>query len=184
MRDRGTLTAMTTLSHPKLGPVEVEHGLGYVVADLGGRALEISIELVPDVDAHTLEDDARLDPATVTAWVEPVVDIVPTLAAWDAAAQRALLDSVGEPAVVEYVQHHLQELDAAVLTRRFEVADVAALGVRTFVAGLELVGASLRPGEPDAIAALDYSLGRDLTDYVLVVLLDRNRSCTGFAVEA
>lgn len=175
---------MPPLSHPRLGAVEIENGLGYVVTDVGGRTLEVAIELVENLDAHTPEDDTRLDPAKVIAWIEPVVDIVPALASWDAAAQQALLDRSGEPAVVEYVQHHLAELDPDVLARRFAVSDAAALGVRAFVAGLELVGISLRPGQPEAIAALDYSVGRDLTDYVLMVVLDRDRTCTGLAVEA
>ena len=87
---------------------------------------------------------------------------------------RAALASDATGLVADFVAFHLEELDAAAITRVLGRAP-GEIDRATFLAGLQLVAIGLHP---DAAAAggftlnLDYSLGRDLSDQLLVARFD------------
>lgn len=71
-----------------------------------------------------------------------------------------------------YIDFHLEELSSDELQRIFGKPR-EALDPATFLSKLELVGVALDPTPPDAVElVLDYSLGRDVTDRVLAMVID------------
>ena len=100
---------------------------------------------------------------------------------FDRIARRALLEEASaagaDRAVPLYIDHHLHELDLV------ELFGTAAPTAEQFLAKMALERFSFDPGEPED-ASLDYTLGRDLTDNVLVVRLDWEGNVHEIAMES
>jgi hypothetical protein len=102
----------------------------------------------------------------------------------EALAARSWLD-VSLIFAIEAGTHsaNVDELDAATLAERFGVAELTQIDDARFIAGLHLVRVGLYPNDPDATLVCDYTLGADLTDYLIAVTFDNRGRVRSLAVE-
>lgn len=71
----------------------------------------------------------------------------------------------------EYVDFHLEELDASEIDKVLEGTDTSKSKEERFLSALKLVRVGFYPGEEN-YAVWDYTIGRDITDMLVVVNTD------------
>lgn len=114
--------------------------------------------------------------------LQRVSDLAPLDRAARAAIQR---DEDDEDAAANvYYDHHLEELEDADLVAVFGASDRDAIDRDAFLSKLVLVRVGLYPERPDSALLLDYSIGPDVTNYVLCVAFDAEGAVTGVDVES
>lgn len=72
-------------------------------------------------------------------------------------------------AVKEYLQHHLQEIDPEELTDIVNPDQDEASKELQLMRALKLVRIGLYPGNEDQFAVFDYTIGNELTQYLIVI---------------
>jgi hypothetical protein len=164
------------LKHPALGQLEFdENRTANTTLMLGQTSVPLDISF-PDGERPTAKALARSG--------RRVTDLTKL----DADARKAIakdlaLGEEGE-AMHLYKTHHFEELDAATLAERFGITELAQIDDARFIAGLQLVRVGLYPKEPDATFVCDYTLGADLTDYIIAVTYDNRGRVRGVAMES
>ncbi|MEO7488960.1 MAG: DUF2004 domain-containing protein [Ferruginibacter sp.] len=73
-----------------------------------------------------------------------------------------------------YVQHHLEDIGKVELSKLVDFDNNAISSEQQLVKALHLVRVGLYPDSEDQFAIFDYSIGRDLTDYLVVINTDKN----------
>jgi len=76
--------------------------------------------------------------------------------------------------VATYVEHHMEELDEEELGDIIDFENKAVEPERQFVNALHLVRVGFYPHGEDQFAIFDYSIGREITDYLIVIFTDEN----------
>lgn len=74
--------------------------------------------------------------------------------------------------VKTYVEHHLEEIDKAELSGLVDFDNKSISPEKQLMKALRLVRIGLYPDSEDQFAIFDYSIGRDLTDYLVVINTD------------
>lgn len=118
--------------------------------------------------------------------LDNVAPFVEQLGDYDARAREALRKNVAdggaESSVELYRDHHLEEVNPKIIStlfkRRKELVDVD-----TFLGGLHLTRVGLRP-DKKGCAIFDYTIGKDITDYLLVVTFDAHGKPLSVAMES
>ncbi len=70
--------------------------------------------------------------------------------------------------VKDYIQHHLDELDEKSLSLIVDKANTAKSPEKQMLEKLQLVRIGFYPDNEDGFAILDYTIGRNITDYLVV----------------
>lgn len=68
--------------------------------------------------------------------------------------------------VKTYLEHHIEEIDKASLGKLIDFSNKSIDPERQLMKSLQLVRVGLYPDSEDQFAIFDYSIGRDLTDYL------------------
>ena len=76
--------------------------------------------------------------------------------------------------VKTYVEHHLEEIDKAELSDLVDFDNKSISPEKQLMKALRLVRVGLYPDSEGQFAIFDYSIGRDLTDYLVVINTDKN----------
>ena len=149
---------MTVVQHAALGDIDCsEPGLWEGEIELDGRKVRIDLTI----------DEEEVSPELL----ENLLRMTDDLTSLDQAARGAILVDArgddGAPAAL-YASHHLTELGDEVLDRLFGTHDRASLKPEALLERLSLVRVGLYP-EAELPLLLDYSLGSEITNYVLCV---------------
>jgi len=73
-----------------------------------------------------------------------------------------------------YLEHHLEELDKEELTKLVNFDDTVTEPEQQLLSKLKLVRVGLYPDNEDNFAIFDYSIGKDITNYLVVINTDEN----------
>lgn len=92
-------------------------------------------------------------------------------------------DEEGET-VKFYLEHHLEEVGKDELSTLINFDDSATQPEQQLLTKLELVRVGLYPDNEDNFAILDYSIGQDLTNYLVVINTDENGQLDYMAMES
>jgi hypothetical protein len=149
------------LSIPVLGKVNVEPAI------LGCWEFQL----------HYLNRPVRLDftvPGEILSQksVDMVASFVADLAAFDERARRAISseqEQGGEYTVQEYIDHHLEQFTKPQLLQCLGTGDAATVSPALFLSKLRLHRIGLYPEDPEEPAIFDYTIDREMTDYLIVV---------------
>ena len=76
--------------------------------------------------------------------------------------------------VKTYVEHHLEEIDKAELSGLVDFDNKSISPEKQLLNALRLVRVGLYPDSDDQFAIFDYSIGKDLTNYLVVINTDKN----------
>ena len=164
---------MTTISHPVLGRIDTSapgHWEG--TRTLLGRRVTIDLTL----------EEANASPAIINAALQLSEDA----RLLDEEARAALASDLeeGDDAVsVIYVNNQLSELSDEELSNLFD-DDPENVDPEEFLEKMQLVRLGIYPEETERHVLLDYSIGSDLTTYVLSVAFDRTGQVTGITMES
>lgn len=168
-------TSRKTIDHPVLGLLEFDANVANTALKLGDISVPLDITF-PGGHKPTTKALARSG--------RRVAD----LAKLDTDAREAIAKDLalgeGGQAVYFFKTHHFEELDAGMLAERFGVAELTELDDARFVAGLELLRVGLYPKDRDATFVCDYSLGADLTQYVIAVKFDNRGRVRSLEMES
>ncbi|MBZ4192646.1 DUF2004 domain-containing protein [Niabella beijingensis] len=87
-------------------------------------------------------------------------------------------------AVKEYVIRHIEEIGPADLSNLIDCNSKAITPELQLINALKLVRVGLYPYDLDELAIFDYTIGEDLTQYLLVLATDHNGAITRIAMES
>ncbi|WP_153797672.1 DUF2004 domain-containing protein [Foetidibacter luteolus] len=154
---------MATYSLPHFGPVDFTNLEEYydITIDFNGQEIELDLNF----ENKTIEVK-RLD--TVRTFLEKIPG-------FDRNNKKYIEEDYGDDdcdTVKLYVQHHLEEIDKAELTDLIDFDNKAISLEEQLMKALRLVRIGLYPDSEDQFAIFDYSIGRDLTNYLVVLFTD------------
>lgn len=73
-----------------------------------------------------------------------------------------------------YLEHHLEEIEKEDLSTLINFEDTSTQPDQQLLTKLELVRVGIYPDSEDTFAISDYSIGEDLTNYLVVINTDEN----------
>ena len=73
-----------------------------------------------------------------------------------------------------YLEDHLEEVDEDVLSNLINFNDKSTKPEKQLLNKLKLIRVGLYPHDKDIFAVFDYSIGKDITDYLIVINTDEN----------
>jgi hypothetical protein len=76
--------------------------------------------------------------------------------------------------VEEYIDHHLAELAEEDLAQLVDKNNSKTSPQKQLLAKLQLVRVGLYPGSEEQFATFDYSIGQEITNYLVVLFTDEN----------
>ncbi|UKB83383.1 DUF2004 domain-containing protein [Chryseobacterium sp. MEBOG06] len=83
-----------------------------------------------------------------------------------------------------YLEHHLEEIEQDELSTLINFDDLTTEPQDQLLTKLELVRIGLYPHSEDHFAILDYSIGKEITDYLVVINTDENGELDYMAMES
>jgi hypothetical protein len=166
---------MSNVSHPILGTIDPT-GPGFWDATITFAGRGVFFDLTIDGEELTAADlgDLPQQPEEL----EPL----------DRAARLAILEDARsgdeDAAAFLYVTHHQKVLSAGEFQRLFGTDRPDLTNLEPLLSRLALVRVGLYPEDEDQRILLDYSIGPDVTDYVLSVSFNLKRQPTGVSLES
>ncbi|BAP33383.1 uncharacterized protein CHSO_4346 [Chryseobacterium sp. StRB126] len=83
-----------------------------------------------------------------------------------------------------YLEHHLEEVEQDKLSTLINFDDSTVEPEQQLLTKLELVRIGLYPDNEDGFAILDYSIGKEITDYLVVINTDQNGQLDYMSMES
>lgn len=83
-----------------------------------------------------------------------------------------------------YVEHHLEEVEEDELSTLINFDDSTVEPEQQLLTKLELVRIGLYPDNEEGFAILDYSIGKEITNYLVVINTDQNGQLDYMAMES
>lgn len=83
-----------------------------------------------------------------------------------------------------YVEHHLEEVEEDELSTIINFDDSTVEPEQQLLTKLELVRIGLYPDNEEGFAILDYSIGKEITNYLVVINTDQNGQLDYMAMES
>ena len=159
------------LTHEQLGRLAFDRdGVAETTVTLAGAAIPMDVNFEGEPDAERLSGPAKL---------------VSDIAVLDERARKAMSEDLargeGGEALHLYKSHHAEELGEDTLTKRL---GVEKLDDAAFVAGLQLARIGIYPESSDAAIVCDYTIGAELTNYLVVVSFDAEGRVASLAFES
>lgn len=93
------------------------------------------------------------------------------------------LDEDGDT-VKLYLEHHLEDVDKEELSELINFDDTTVEPELQLLTKLKLVRVGLYPDSHDNFATFDYSIGQDITDYLVVIQTDENGALDYITMES
>lgn len=162
------------IEDPNLGTLTFDDdGIADTVVLLDGEEIEVAIEL-----------DEEPSPKEIKAATSRVAK----LAALDATSRDAihaeLQEGEEDAATVMYWSHHKDELNVRAIRSAFGVDTADEISDAVFLKALHLLRVAVVPGSEDSEISLDYSIGEDVTNYLLVVRFDSQGEVSSIDLES
>jgi hypothetical protein len=82
------------------------------------------------------------------------------------------------------LEHHLEEVEQDELSTLINFDDSTTEPEQQLLTKLELVRIGLYPDNEDGFAILDYSIGREITNYLVVINTDQNGQLDYMSMES
>jgi hypothetical protein len=99
-----------------------------------------------------------------------VKDFIENLSKFNSIAVKAIKDDfISNDTVKDYIKHHLEELDEEDLSSIIDKSDKAISAEDQMLLKLHLKRIGFYPENEQLFAMFDYTIGEELTDYVIVV---------------
>jgi hypothetical protein len=165
---------METVTVPVLGCLDFdEAGFAETTLELGGQRIQVDVSLEAGLDVVALEHAAGL---------------MANFARLEEEARKAMREDLAsgddEAVMVLYRAHHLAELEDAVTRDFFDRSAVAPAEDDTFLRALKLARVGIYPKSPEEMIVCDYTIGVEVTNYLVAVAFDSSGSVSAMSLES
>ena len=117
-------------------------------------------------------------------WIKAYEHYTERLEEYKSKIDKAIVkDLKDEETTLEYIEHHLEELDEPTIEKLIKDTDADRSVVDRLLSVLKLQKIEFRFDE-DEFAVWDYSFGNDITDYLLVAYTDKNGKLIEFSIDS
>jgi hypothetical protein len=137
---------------------------------------------VAEVGGHRVVLELTCNAAVSTPQLDVVATFARDVERLDEMARAALRED--HDAVALYVSHHLEQLTSDELRALFGTGGPDGITASQFLERVVLVHVVLYPESRTQAAVFDYTLGRELTQYVLAVSFGADGAVTGIEMES
>jgi hypothetical protein len=156
---------MSSYTLPHFGQLDLTKPDEYYDADIQFDGGEIQIDL--NFEGKNI-DPKRLD--KVKHFIEHIAD-------FDKKNKKYIEQDYADEdcdTVKTYIEHHLEDIDKTELTDLVDFDNKSIGPGKQLMKALRLVRVGLYPDSDDQFAIFDYSIGRELTQYLVVINTDEN----------
>lgn len=166
---------MANITLPHFGSIDPTDLEEYYDAsiDLNGTSIEVDLNF----DEHSID----------TKRLEMITKFIDNLRIHDLNNKKHIesdFNKAGEGTVKLYVEHHLEELGENELGPLINTAAPAAEQQQQLVKKIQLVRLGLYPESTGQFATFDYSIGKDITDQLVVIVTDENGNLEDITMES
>jgi aspartyl/asparaginyl-tRNA synthetase len=164
-----------------------EYALPYF-GNLPTENLEEYYDVDIELNGNEIQVDLNFENQTVdTLILDKVKNFIEKLEKFDKLNKTYILDDYNDEdgdTVKFYLEHHLEELDKEELTKLVNFDDTITEPEQQLLSKLKLVRVGLYPDNEDNFAIFDYSIGKDITNYLVVINTDENGQLDYMTVES
>lgn len=156
---------MATISLPHFGLIDPAALEEYYDADINFNNTSIQVDL--NFDGPSIESNRLV----------MVKQFVDNLRIHDLKNKQHIVNDYNNPngdTVKFYIEHHLEELGENELAELVDVAAPLAEKEQQLLKKLRLVRVGLYPDHTSQFATFDYSIGKEMTDQLVVIITDEN----------
>jgi hypothetical protein len=135
---------------------------------------------------HTIQLDLNFTEETASKGsLDAVRQFIEGLDVYAAKAQAAIRNDFDTTDTVkDYIEHHLEDIDKDELDELLADSDKSIAVEQQLLAKFALVRAGFYPEDDDDFAMFDYTISRDITQYLIVVKFDNKGSVVDIAMES
>ena len=154
-----------------------EYALPYF-GNLPTENLEEYYDVDIELNGNEIQVDLNFEHQTVDALIlDKVKNFIEKLEKFDELNKTYILNDYNDEdgdTVKFYLEHHLEEVDKEELTKLVNFDDTITEPEQQLLSKLKLVRVGLYPDDEDNFAIFDYSIGEDITNYLVVINTDEN----------
>ncbi|NTD99841.1 DUF2004 domain-containing protein [Agrobacterium tumefaciens] len=154
-----------------------EYALPYF-GNLPTENLEEYYDVDIELNGNEIQVDLNFEHQTVdTLILDKVKNFIEKLEKFDKLNKTYILNDYNDEdgdTVKFYLEHHLEEVDKEELTKLVNFDDTITEPEQQLLSKLKLVRVGLYPDNEDNFAIFDYSIGEDITNYLVVINTDEN----------
>jgi len=154
-----------------------EYALPYF-GNLPTENLEEYYDVDIELNGNEIQVDLNFENQTVdTLILDKVKNFIEKLEEFDKLNKTYILNDYNDEdgdTVKFYLEHHLEELNKEELTKLVNFNDTITEPEQQLLSKLKLVRVGLYPDNDDNFAIFDYSIGKDITNYLVVINTDEN----------
>ena len=154
-----------------------EYALPYF-GNLPTENLEEYYDVDIELNGNEIQVDLNFENQTVdTLILDKVKNFIEKLEKFDKLNKTYILNDYNDEdgdTVKFYLEHHLEEVDKEELTKLVNFDDTITEPEQQLLSKLKLVRVGLYPDNEDNFAIFDYSIGKDITNYLVVINTDEN----------
>lgn len=166
---------MAMIKIPHFGPLDPEALEEYydVEIDFNGKQIQVDLNF-----GNTSIDPSKLD--IVKAFID-------NIRIHDIKNKKFIEDDYKDEegdTVKTYLEHHLEELGEDELAALIDPNSKSSEHEKQLLKKLHLVRVGIYPEGEDQFAIFDYSLGQDITDYLVVINTDENGNLVYMTMES
>ncbi|CAD0005574.1 DUF2004 domain-containing protein [Flavobacterium salmonis] len=138
-----------------------------------------NLEEYYDVDIEFNGDEIQIDlnfeDKTIdTSTMDKVKKFIGNIDKFDKLNKTYIHNDEDGDTVKFYLEHHLEEISKDEISTLINFDDILTEPEQQLLAKLKLVRVGLYPHDEDNFAIFDYTIGRELTDYLVVIKTDEN----------
>lgn len=166
---------MTTFSLPHFGELDYTQLEEYYDVDITYHGQEVQLDLIFDGE--------RIDPERLNIVKQFIINI----AELDRKNKQYIKQDYTDrncDTVRNYLEHHLEELDEDELAGLINAEDPKTNPQIQLMNALKLVRMGLHPHSEEQFAIFDYSIGQDLTQYMVVIITDQEGNLDYMTIES
>nr|WP_315423927.1 DUF2004 domain-containing protein [uncultured Pedobacter sp.] len=154
-----------------------EYALPYF-GNLPTENLEEYYDVDIELNGNEIQVDLNFENQTVDILIlDKVKNFIEKLEKFDKLNKTYILNDYNDEdgdTVKFYLEHHLEEVDKEELTKLVNFDDTITEPEQQLLSKLKLVRVGLYPDNEDNFAIFDYSIGKDITNYLVVINTDEN----------
>lgn len=139
--------------------------------ELDTQSLDSYYDVDIDFEGRTIQLDLNFEEDKIgTDRLDMVKSFLAGLSEFNKKNLAAIREDFGDgDTVEEYIEHHLAELAAEDLAVLVDRNNKKASPQQQLLTKLQLVRVGLYPGSEEQFATFDYSIGQELTNYLVVI---------------
>ena len=141
-----------------------------------------------DFKGNQIQIDLNFDSKTIDASTfEKIKKVIENIEKFDEQNKKYILQDYNDEegdTVKFYLEHHLDEVEKEELSALINFDDTANEPEKQLLNKLKMVRVGLYPNDKDNFAIFDYSIGQEITNYLVVINTDENGALDFMSMES